>query len=171
MKKTSIFGKLLVIIMLFLPFTVSAAEEVKVYFFWGVGCGHCEDAKIFFNEFEKDYSDKYELIEIEVFENKKNANLMSDVSKELNVNIEAVPFFVIGEETVSGFSNASKAKIKNAILDQYERQELIDLIAPIIKDKGYDISSEDDSNSSIIIMFLVLVLLGGFIYIFKDRKK
>ena len=169
MKRINLINKILILLLLFIPFVVKAKEEVKVYLFWGEGCPHCEDAKKFFKEFENTDKEKYELIEIEVWQNKNNSKLMSDVSKELNQNVTSVPYIVIGEKTFSGFYSGIEKEIKSSILGQFENQDNIDVVGKIIKDKKYDITEVSSSNA-IIMMFLVIVLVGGAFFIFKKKK-
>ncbi len=169
MKKVNIINKILILLLLFIPFVVKAKEEVKVYLFWQIGCPHCEDAKKYFKELEVDYADNFELIEIEVSKSRSNSNLMSDVSKELNQNVTSVPYIVIGEKTFSGFYSGIEKEIKSSILGQFENQDNIDVVGKIIKDKKYDITEVSSSNA-IIMMFLVIVLVGGAFFIFKKKK-
>lgn len=98
--------------LLMLPFThVSAQEEVvqgndvDIYFFWALGCPHCEDEKPFLEALSREF-DYVTVHDFEVTENKDNINLLKNVGKELVVNVSGVPFTVVGDEYFIGWQSA-----------------------------------------------------------------
>jgi thiol-disulfide isomerase/thioredoxin len=82
-----------------------AINDVKINYFWGDGCPHCEEAEPFLAELEQ-RKPNLEIRKFEVWKNRQNARLMGDVGKHLQANIGGVPFFVIGDKYVSGFNSA-----------------------------------------------------------------
>ena len=106
-KKIIFFGFLLI-----LPLThVSAQEEVTqgnevdIYFFWAVGCPHCEDEKPFLEALSGEF-DYVTVHDFEVTENKDNIDLLKKIGKELMVNVSGVPFTVVGDEYFIGWQSA-----------------------------------------------------------------
>lgn len=132
----------LIILFLLLPITVFAldnykdevadivGEEVKenvinVYLFRGDGCPHCAKAEEFLDE---EYSDneQVKVYDYEVWYDKDNAELYNEVQKHFKVEIDAVPFLVVGDTYFVGFSSSTKENIKdkiNAYLDDEEDDE------------------------------------------------
>ena len=132
----------LIILFLLLPITVFAldnykdevadivGEEVKedvinVYLFRGDGCPHCAKAEEFLDE---EYSDnnQVKVYDYEVWYDKDNAELYNEVQKHFKVEIDAVPFLVVGDTYFVGFSSSTKENIKdkiNSYLDDEEDDE------------------------------------------------
>ena len=105
--------------------------KINVYLFWGDGCPHCENAKNFFNELAIEYGDYYKFITYEVWNNTYNNDLLYDVASELGVNVRGVPFILIGEQYFSGYSSSSNEKIKNAIIEEYNNDNYIDIVEKV----------------------------------------
>lgn len=99
--------------LIFLPFAnVSAQEEVTtangdvdVYFFWAIGCPHCEDEKPFLDALSREF-DYVTVHDFEVTGNKDNVDLLKKIGKELKVNVSGVPFTVVGDEYFVGWQSA-----------------------------------------------------------------
>lgn len=108
---------LLIVFIFFISLNVSAKEKVKLYLFYGDGCPHCaeEEAKLL-PEIEKD--EDVEIVKYEVWYNKENSLLLDDVVKVFNSR-SGVPFNVIGDTTIIGYSDANRNKILRAI-DYYK---------------------------------------------------
>lgn len=108
------YFKLLLVIFIFLiSFNVSAKEKVKLYFFHGAECPHCAEEKSdLLKDLKKDKD--VEIIEYEVWHNEENAKLLDDVQKRFGTE-SGVPYNVIGDTTIVGYSEANKNKILRAI--------------------------------------------------------
>ena len=108
------YFKLLLIIFVFLiSFNVSAKEKVKLYFFHGAECPHCAEEKSdLLKDLKKDKD--VEIIEYEVWHDKENAELLDEVQKRFGTE-SGVPYNVIGDTTIVGYSKANKNKILRAI--------------------------------------------------------
>lgn len=89
-------------------------EEIFVYFFWGRGCPHCEEEKLFLNEMTKKYP-AMKIIDFEVWYNKQNAALLNRMAKAYNMKGSGVPVTFIGENAFIGFSKHSKEEIAESI--------------------------------------------------------
>ncbi|MFA6258504.1 MAG: hypothetical protein WCX79_02295 [Candidatus Paceibacterota bacterium] len=91
---------------LVLPIKGVLADEtpgVPIHFFWGDGCPHCEKEKVFLDSI----LDKYEGLRIksyEVYNNQENYEILKKVSDAIGVTSGGVPFLIIGNGYLVGFS-------------------------------------------------------------------
>ena len=133
------YFKLLLVIFIFLiSFNVSAKEKVKLYFFHGAECPHCAEEKSdLLKDLKKDKD--VEIIEYEVWHNEENAKLLDDVQKRFGTE-SGVPYNVIGDTTIVGYSEANKNKILRAIA-YYKKNGCRDTIG-LIQD-GKDVKIDD----------------------------
>jgi len=91
-------------IMLFtLP--VEAVEPVNVYFFYGQGCPHCASEEKFLEKLEQEGVAR--ILRYEIWQNKDNAQFLSRLGKELDLNISGVPVTIVGEKVFFGYFNDS----------------------------------------------------------------
>ena len=121
----------LIILFLLLPITVFALDNYKdevadivgeeveenvinVYLFRGDGCPHCAKAEEFLDEEYSD-NDQVKVYDYEVWYDKDNAELYNEVQKHFKVEIDAVPFLVVGDTYFVGFSSSTKENIKDKI--------------------------------------------------------
>ncbi len=77
-------------------------EQVNVYFFWGVGCSHCEKEKLFLEKLEAKYPG-VQVHDFEVWENRENLKLLVETGKKLEADTSGVPFTVVGEHYFVGW--------------------------------------------------------------------
>lgn len=75
---------------------VYADNKVKLYFFWGKGCPHCDQEEIFLEQLKKKYP-QLEVKSYEVWHNKENAKLFSQMAEAYGTRPEGVPTTFIGE--------------------------------------------------------------------------
>lgn len=122
---------LIILCLMFLPFSVSALENDKItlYFFHGDGCPHCAEEETFLKKLEKEYPE-LEIKSYEVWHDKDNAAFLKDVQSAFHVTRPGVPTNVIGNTLISGYSSTIGEKIKRAI-DYYETHEYTDVISEI----------------------------------------
>jgi thiol-disulfide isomerase/thioredoxin len=116
----TIFLRRLIIItivsLVFFPFVVKAKNDVNIYYFWGVGCPHCEKQKETLNEFIEKY-DNVKVHDFEIWYNSENRKLLNEVGKVLKKDAQGIPFTVIGTETFAGFNPSITPKLmENAII-------------------------------------------------------
>jgi len=90
------------------------APEIIVHFFWGDGCPHCEEEKLFLNEMKKKYPG-LKIIDYEVWYNKENALILSGMAKAFNAKASGVPFTFIGRNAFVGFSRHTKQEIEESV--------------------------------------------------------
>lgn len=93
-------------------------NKVNIYMFWGDGCSNCEAQFDFLDSISKEYGKYYNLYCFEVWHNKDNEQFMDKLAKEMNYNASGVPFTIIGEKYIIGFSESLEEQFKELIKDQ-----------------------------------------------------
>ena len=120
--------KIFIILTLLFSFSVNAKEKVTLYFFHGDGCPHCaEEQTDLIDDLKKDSSINVE--EIEVWHDSENKELLDKVISAYGSR-SGVPYNVIGDTTIIGYSEANGEKIKRAI-EYYKTHEYTDEIKKI----------------------------------------
>ena len=95
-------------------------EKFNMYLFWGDGCVHCHNLKIFLNDLEPKYKDMFDLYAFEVWGNPGNQTLMGRFAKTMGDNPKGVPYLIVGDESFNGFSSSMEDDIIQAIIDEYK---------------------------------------------------
>jgi thiol-disulfide isomerase/thioredoxin len=88
--------------------------KIIVYFFWGKGCPHCEEEKMFLDELKRRQS-SLEIRDYEVWNNRKNAAMMATMLQSRGEHSSGVPVTFVGERVFSGFSKQTGTLIAEAI--------------------------------------------------------
>ena len=83
---------------------VQASEKVNLYFFYGQGCPHCAKEEIFLDKLEKE-NQNLAINRYEVWNNEQNSDLLSRVTKELQVSANGVPLAIVGDQAIVGYLN------------------------------------------------------------------
>jgi thiol-disulfide isomerase/thioredoxin len=113
-------------------------REFVVHFFWGSGCPHCKEEKVFLNEMKKTYP-KMQVLDYEVWYEKENAALLSRMAHAYDIRTAGVPVTFIGNSSVIGFSDHSKKELSELFLECTTRQcpdpaDFIAINSRIVKD-------------------------------------
>ncbi len=136
MKKT-FFISLLFIALIFLPgaalFPGQNAKPIDLYLFWGDGCPHCAAEEKYLETLKKDYP-SLQVHDFEVWNNKANQVLMTDVGKKLDIQVAGVPLTVIGDQYIVGYLNdeTTGANIKEKV-DYCLNNPCLDVVGEILK--------------------------------------
>src|SRR5574344_902816 len=101
-------------------------DKVNIYFFWGNGCPHCKAEFTFLESIYNDYSKYFNIYAFEVWNNEDNANLMNNLAEKMNETVSGVPFLIIGDKTITGFTETKEDTIREEIVKQYEKDEHYD---------------------------------------------
>lgn len=179
---TSFFTVLLGLLFVFMPRTAFAQNQVDVFLFWGDGCPHCAREKPFLEQLEKKYS-FVNLYSYEIWGNKENRELLTNVEKRLQTQVQGVPFTVVGDKQFSGYlTNETTGKeIENAIISCSEKrcpnpvgellkgdnqdtvalEEKSDKVIPTTIDVPF-IGSLDTKSVSLPLLTIVIGALDGF---------
>lgn len=121
---------------------VSAREKVKIHLFYSDTCPHCANEKVFLNEFIKE-NDFVEVMLYEVTKNEENSNLLDNVKTTLNSSNNYVPYTVIGDVGLTGYSDSIKNQIIHFV-DTY-KEDTIDIVE-LVKEKGEPIQLEEEKQ-------------------------
>lgn len=155
-------------------------DKINLYLFYSEKCPHChEEIEYIENELLKEYKDELNVYTYEVTKNDDNSKMMNATKTALNITEPYVPFTIIGEEYIIGFSDSTKTSIEN-IIDNYLTDENIEKTysIPVIG----EIKAKDASLSLIAIilgfidgfnpcaMWILLLLINMTISI-KNKKK
>ena len=180
MKKIKLF-LLLAVVGFILPFGVDAASKKNVYIFKGATCGYCKKALSFFQDLvnDKEYADKFDLIEYEVWNNVENSKLGKAVAEKLGEEMDGVPYIVIGEKTFSRYTTSYDDQIKEAINNFYEDDDAVSVVETVRNSGEYNVTpeftlekKEDKSNADAIIAVVIIVIaIAGFGYVVYLSRK
>lgn len=155
-------------------------DKINLYLFYSEVCPHChEEMKYIETKLKKEYKNEINVYTYEVTKNENNSKMMNAAKSALGVNEPYVPFTVIGEEYIIGFSDATKTSIE-IIIDNYLSDDEIEkeFKIPLLG----EIRAKDASLSliAIILGFIdgfnpcamwILLLLINMTLSIKDRKK
>lgn len=90
------------------------APGATLYYFWGVGCPHCAQAKPFLEELRRKYPD-LKVEATEVLEHRENIPRLMRMAKERGREATGVPVFIIGPHYLSGFSEQTRTQLEDAV--------------------------------------------------------
>ena len=151
MKKIVLF---LLCLFLFSPVISAEEKYINIYLFHSKTCNHCKDELTWFDEYLKNNSNVV-LYEYEISEN-DNIQKYYDVQEILDYNSSGVPFLVIGEEAVVGFSDSLRTRIET-LINYYLENDYVDEVGEYLNVELYEpeiiiddvpIGSEDDENNA-----------------------
>ena len=140
--------KLLILAFFFLlPFNVFGLEEekVKLYLFYGDGCPHCADEKVFLDSIDDKYPN-LEIVKYEVWYNDENSKLLSEVEEKLHIVRRGVPTTVIGKDVMVGFNSANGGRIERAIKFHLENEDYVDVVEQIKNGTYVDEKKEEEKE-------------------------
>lgn len=172
-----IFGILLLPFSVFADDSVNNSEtnkKVNVYFFYGNGCPHCEEAEKFFESIQKEYGEYFTIVDYETWYDTDNADLMQKVAEARQETSDGVPYIIIGDQSWSGYDTTYDDEIKNKIKEVYDtetsnRYDIMDYVDDIqARSASEDKSYAQDIMVVIAIILVVFGITGG---IWVARKK
>lgn len=151
-------SNLLFIFILLFSFNLKVdAKEVNVYIFYGQTCPHCEAALEYLNSIK----DKYELniYKYEVWNNQENKNLMKEISSFLDFNVRGVPFTIINNTPISGYSKKVTDETYRYNIKQASKDNFVDKVgiklgvidaSELEKESIKHFSKKEDNNDFIV---------------------
>ena len=111
------------------------ADTIKAYLFYGDGCPHCADEERFFEEYLEE-NDDVELVRYEVWKNAENRELLSKVQDKLNNHKTGVPFLVIGDTVLLGYTEGITDENIKGIIEEYRSDSKYeDIVNKIVNDE------------------------------------
>mgnify|MGYP003308300374 CR=1 FL=1 len=166
--------KIILFLVILLPFNIKANESVNIYLFYSETCPHCHKVDKVINELLKD--DKtlnYYKYECTKDINAYNRNILNQVNDLFEINSVSFPLVVIGNNYVIGYNSQVKDEYLKYI-DFYKENEYKDQVGillglmdedgkPIIKEeKEYriDIPIIGEINLKDLSLPLIAIIIG-----------
>ena len=140
-------------------------DIVKIYFFWGYGCPHCEKEKEFLVALKKQYPQL--IIEsYEVWQNRANANFFYRLITSAGIRSTGVPVTFIDNQVIVGFSEKEKTSIEAAVraclqktcIDPIER---LSRAVDREEQKTIDLPFFGETDPARISLPMITIMLGG----------
>ncbi len=97
-----------------------SSDKVNLYLFHGQDCPHCAEEREWLAKIEEIYKDSLNVYYYEVWYNKSNASIMSEIKQELSIGRDGVPLTIIGDNYYLGFSSAIGSVMENQIREYAE---------------------------------------------------
>lgn len=91
-----------------------STNKAIIYLFWGDGCPHCEEEKIFLNSLREKYP-QIEVRDYEVWYHDENLKIMQDMAKAIGFEARAVPITIIGNQHWIGYIDVVGEEIEAAV--------------------------------------------------------
>lgn len=92
--------------------------KVNIYLFWGNGCPHCKSELAFLESIKEEYGNYFNLYPFEVWYNQENAKMLEVFARKMDDKVTGVPYTIIGNKKISGFSESKQEEIINTIIEQ-----------------------------------------------------
>lgn len=136
--------KIIYALLLFFFLTIGvSAEEVTIHLFYSTTCPHCKEEMKFLDSYTKE-KDNVNVVKYEVNTDRENSDLLGLVKESLNCTNNYVPYTVIGEVGLTGYSDNIKSQIEHFV-EKYSDETHIDIVKEI-KEKGTVIDIEEDKQ-------------------------
>lgn len=136
--------KLIILIIIFLfitPIKVLANDNVNIYVFHSETCIHCKHALSYLNELDKSRND----ITLHTFEVSRDINaynrvLYNKAMETLEININSVPFIIIGNSYYVGFDESDKDTFVKTInyYKNHNYRDMVGVTLELVEDNGYE---------------------------------
>lgn len=114
-------------ILLFPNIICSKEKKLNIYLFYGDGCPHCAEEEKFLNEYLKDKND-INLHKYEVWYNKENRDKFNEIHKLLNDKGSGIPYLIIGNNSITGFTNESTPDRIRSTINYYKNIDYTDKV-------------------------------------------
>ena len=102
------------------------SDDINIYFFWGDGCPHCEDEKVFLETLKQRYP-RIKVIDFEVWYDKGNQEIFKQFGEALGFDPLAVPITVISDKYWIGFREEYKAEMEGFIQAALNDPDYVDI--------------------------------------------
>lgn len=106
--------------------------KTKIYFFWGNGCPHCEKEKLFLKQLQEKYPE-IEIIDFEVWYNKKNADTLRKIIEIAKIKSSGVPTTIVDSKLFIGFNQETAKLIEETVKTCIESEGCVDPLSSSTK--------------------------------------
>lgn len=109
---------------------------VPIYFFWGDGCPHCANQKVFLAQLQADHPNVV-VHAFEVYNVPENRPLMTAMAAAFGRPVTGVPMTFIGDEVWVGYSDGAGRQMRAAVerYETYAAPDPADRVAPELRDR------------------------------------
>lgn len=141
MKKIVVF---LIGLFIFVPVINAEDKYINVYLFHSSTCPHCKQELAWFD----DYLDEHDNVKLYDYEisNSENMNKYYEVQSILDYNSNGVPFLVIGNDVVIGFSESLSTRIET-LIDYYLLNDYVDEVGEYL---NVDVFVDNNDEESVL---------------------
>ena len=141
MKKIVVF---LISLFIFVPVINAEDKYINVYLFHSSTCPHCKQELAWFD----DYLDEHDNVKLYDYEisNSENMNKYYEVQSILDYNSNGVPFLVIGNDVVIGFSESLSTRIET-LIDYYLLNDYVDEVGEYL---NVDVFVDNNDEESVL---------------------
>ena len=95
----------------------AASKNVSMYFFWQIGCSHCEELAPFMSDLEKKYSE-LDLKRVEVGKSKEGSDLFDEMAKAYGKSAKVTPTVFVGKLMIEGYNGwITEGRIESALVN------------------------------------------------------
>lgn len=114
--------------------SLNALEPLKLYLFTAPGCPHCIAAQPYIEQLQQRHPD-LELVEYNVWDDRKHFDLLVAVGKTVGTGSVSTPALVVGRQVWFGFDAGIAGEVETAI-ERCLRQPCSDLVAQLRSGAG-----------------------------------
>lgn len=148
------------------------SKKVNVYFFYGNGCPHCQDAEKFFESIQEEYGQYFTIVDYETWYDTDNVALMEKVAEARKESADGVPYIIIGDQSWNGYMSDYDDEIKNKIKEEYDtdvnnRYDIMDYVDSATTET----KKESYAQDVMVVIAIILVVSGIAGGIWFTRKK
>ena len=173
--------KYFILLSLLLMLSISFAQVLDIYFFYGETCPHCSKVKPLLDEMEQKYRENIVIHKYEVYNNEENKILFKEFLNKYNQSSFGVPALFIGDQYLIG-SKQIPDNLENIIIENTNSNNSKETIVPdedqIILN---EVKESDDSMLRfwgviqnpfvLLIITIVLVIVAYELYILTNSEK
>lgn len=99
------------------------SKQINIYMFRGQGCGYCKRFLNFLNSITEEYGKYFKLVSFEVWQDKDNSALLTQVAEKMGEEASGVPYIIIGDKVFPGYAEDYDDQIKEAIVNLYNTKK------------------------------------------------
>ena len=148
-------------------------DQVPIYLFRGDNCDYCKEFLEFLNSNTDEYGKYFKLISFEIYGDNKNIKLMNKAAEFMGIEVEGIPFVIIGNEYFKGYEEAYNEEIINVLTKTYNTSttERVDIIQAMNEDESLNKKlSEDEKMLLWDLFFSALVVVFVIFYVNYKTK-
>ena len=138
-------------------------DQVTIYVFRGNGCDFCRSFLAYLNSIYNDYGKYFKVVGFEVWYDQQNHSLLPVISKFLGKEAGGVPYIIIGDQALGGYTSEYNESILSTIKTQYNAKEKYDVFEEY--NKAIDAAKRAQSGNAATIITWNFIFIGIATYI------